>query len=492
MPEFIYCPCQVPDCKNEVIKYSGYCNWYMRVYCLPHRKDAVHECKAFPKSLDRKALLPELRKIRRRAELEFIKKLLDQIHASKDYFIREAESLRIGHTCQLDILDDVEVFRESTRLGSFNIHIPILFDDGVKWLIRIRRDSVTIPDPEINNAIIESEVATMRVLKTQGMPVPQGFLPPHHGQSDGPNEREPPFSYSFCEFMEGRPYNVLQTGSLNLPEDDLYRFIDNYAKVQIRLSEIKLPFTQIGRIYFRDLSHGDYTSMIARPPHFEGPFSTNKERYLARIDAALELIHLGALRPTNKALDNYLWHLEMRELVRASTKLAERPQELFIKPDDEKGDHMMIDESGKISGVIDWEWAHVTTKAEAFTPHWIFSFAYGGPNKMTENENKLIEAYKRHNRPDLAECVKTGRFYHRLGSIGYFYQVLKKEAHRAVFGKDIPKNFRPPPEDVDWRVYMMNRYKDDEGLKKNMSKHKWTLERAEREAQAVKQAVNDG
>ncbi|WWC60590.1 uncharacterized protein I303_103164 [Kwoniella dejecticola CBS 10117] len=448
MPEFIYCPCQVPDCKNEVIKYSGYCNWYMRVYCLPHRKDAVHECKAFPKSLDRKALLPELRKIRRRAELEFIKKLLDQIHASKDYFIREAESLRIGHTCQLDILDDVEVFRESTRLGSFNIHIPILFDDGVKWLIRIRRDSVTIPDPEINNAIIESEVATMRVLKTQGMPVPQGFLPPHHGQSDGPNEREPPFSYSFCEFMEGRPYNVLQTGSLNLPEDDLYRFIDNYAKVQIRLSEIKLPFTQIGRIYFRDLSHGDYTSMIGS--------LTNRDAHMA------------------------------------STKLAERPQELFIKPDDEKGDHMMIDESGKISGVIDWEWAHVTTKAEAFTPHWIFSFAYGGPNKMTENENKLIEAYKRHNRPDLAECVKTGRFYHRLGSIGYFYQVLKKEAHRAVFGKDIPKNFRPPPEDVDWRVYMMNRYKDDEGLKKNMSKHKWTLERAEREAQAVKQAVNDG
>ncbi|WWC68365.1 uncharacterized protein I206_102290 [Kwoniella pini CBS 10737] len=303
--------------------------------------------------------------------------------------------------------------------GGFNIHFLISFDDGLRWLLRTRRNRGAKVPTEISSAIIESEVATTQLLKAKvSSPLLLEILPELTYHADP--SKDLPFDHSYCEYLEGTPYDVFNgnlLGKIELPEDELNHFIDEYAKIQIRLSKIQLPYTKIGCIRFDkdDENNTKVGPLINRnclmkpnSPHFMGPFSTNKERYLALIDTALHLISLNVLKG-KQPVDNYLWHLEMRELVNASRVLNDKPKELFIKHDDAKGDHMLMNEDGEITGIIDWEWAYVTTKAEAFTPHWIFNFVYGGPNTLTSNEHKLMMAYNRYDRPDLAECVKNGR-----------------------------------------------------------------------------------
>lgn len=56
--------------------------------------------------------------------------------------------------------------------GGMNVHIPLEFGDGVKWLARIRQQAT--PTTQF---IMDSEVETMRVLKAAGLQVPNAFMP---------------------------------------------------------------------------------------------------------------------------------------------------------------------------------------------------------------------------------------------------------------------------------------------------------------------------
>jgi hypothetical protein len=62
-----------------------------------------------------------------------------------------------------------------------------------------------------------------------------------------------------------------------------------------------------------------------------------------------------------------------------------------------------------------------TTKAAAFAaPQWAYEteeVTHMGENSLTKEEILLAETYEQLERPDLAECVRGGRRYHRLDSI---------------------------------------------------------------------------
>ena len=58
-------------------------------------------------------------------------------------------------------------------MGGMNYHIPVCFCDGVEWICRIRRDNVSSPPRDIQNAILLSEVATLDFLASTKVPVPK-------------------------------------------------------------------------------------------------------------------------------------------------------------------------------------------------------------------------------------------------------------------------------------------------------------------------------
>nr|XP_019007640.1 uncharacterized protein I206_07655 [Kwoniella pini CBS 10737]OCF46421.1 hypothetical protein I206_07655 [Kwoniella pini CBS 10737] len=384
----------------------------------------------------------------------------------------------------MEIPSEYHILQESKWFAYCNVHFLILYDDGIKWLLRIRQNRGHRLPSEITTPVIQSEVATLNFLKRHGIPVPGAHLPLHL-INDEVHTNTTGLDYFFYEFIEGTPLDLPTTGyfgEISLPEEKLRLFVDEYARINIQLSNLKLPFKQLGCIYPSADRFGEVVGPIVtrgcfmnpKPPHFMGPFHTHKELLLAKIDAALRYSKVNGLQGED-TLDEYLWHLELRELVEASQKLGKIPTELFIKHDDKKGDELMVDENGHMLGIIDWEWAYVTTKEDAFSTPAIFNrtfdFFKNGSNELTYAEKLLIDAYERQGKADLADCVRSSRLYVRLDRIGLYDSAYKKSGFREVFGDDIPKDFSPPGDDIGWRGYMIKRYEHDQNLKEVIQKY---------------------
>ncbi|OCF43231.1 hypothetical protein I317_02941 [Kwoniella heveanensis CBS 569] len=370
--------------------------------------------------------------------VEEVTRVLNLLKDNKQWFENELKILRPGYTASITIPEDVEAFIQVDQLSGFNHHFRVKFNDQVEWLLRVRKHEWGAP-PEIARQSIESEVTVLNILKQNGLPVPEAFFPPSFTKSPlDPNS--PPLDYFYYEKLRGKActQQVLYWDEPpDRNEEQVDQFIEEYAKVQIQLSNNSLPLNKIGCVYpsSRD-PHGYAVGPIQtrgcfmRPlsPYLLGPFATQKERYLAHIDAALHYITHNALQASNRLsnitpVDEYLWHLELRELVCASKQLDEVPDQVFFKHADEKSDRFMVDDEQKIIGILDWEWAYVTTKAEAFAAPDDFSLRrvyLEGLNTMSYDEKKLIACYERLQRPDLADCVRNGRLYTRLTRIGLY------------------------------------------------------------------------
>lgn len=57
--------------------------------------------------------------------------------------------------------------------GGLNIHIPVLFDDGVKWMLRMNGYNRAHGPFEVSRYVRESEVATMKALQSVTKLVPR-------------------------------------------------------------------------------------------------------------------------------------------------------------------------------------------------------------------------------------------------------------------------------------------------------------------------------
>ncbi|PIG87299.1 hypothetical protein AARAC_010442 [Aspergillus arachidicola] len=68
-------------------------------------------------------------------------------------------------------------------MGGMNYQIEILFDDGVRWLARIRRFNATSPPPDLRDYIMRSEVATLQFLSKTKVSAPKIFDYGLHGQT---------------------------------------------------------------------------------------------------------------------------------------------------------------------------------------------------------------------------------------------------------------------------------------------------------------------
>lgn len=89
--------------------------------------------------------------------------------------------------------------------------------------------------------------------------------------------------------------------------------------------------------------------------HLGGPFKSTRDRYLYQIEAALSAIKVGTLF-RRAPLRAYLAHLEVRDLILGCESLEEDEQEFYLKHPDGTSDNILIDQTGAVSALLDWEW----------------------------------------------------------------------------------------------------------------------------------------
>lgn len=138
------------------------------------------------------------------------------------------------------------------------------------------------------------------------------------------------------------------------------RIIADLAKILIRISDH--PFQSHGSISHKLvkgkwvvgplLSHSIVS--VLHQPHHLGPFNTASEKWTYILNDNIEAIrNRGMLaKERENALLTFLWLLDRV----ASFEPFNRIEETYLLHTDATGSHLMADEEGGITGIIDWEW----------------------------------------------------------------------------------------------------------------------------------------
>ncbi|WWC60599.1 uncharacterized protein I303_103173 [Kwoniella dejecticola CBS 10117] len=430
---------------------------------------------------------PAKNQIKRNTQITKYTSLFTAVRSHQTGIEHAAEALRPGHRSQLLTPDDPLQMADNTSVqGSINFHVPLVFDDGLKWLVRIRQDHHSDSILAIQKQVMQSEVVTLNWLKEQNIASPQAWLPSiSHSDTITPEEASSAGTsliYFFYEFLQGKCLSTFDMGVKywREPSEEVIRLIQDHGKHQIVLSGHSFRANEIGCLVSTDNEKetpevGPLISLNGvhhlDPPYFPGPFASNQDRFLSQIDIALSHIRDGLSEQT-EILDAYLWHLLLRELVETCPELAEPVEEVYIRHADAKGDQFMGDEEGNMMATIDWEGAFLTTKAEAFSaPEFISKTGvpYIDQTTFTPCEQILIDYYEESNRPDLAEFVRKDKKYTHLGGIGSFTtKFIYKCSSWALldaFEDSRPDTLRPPRDlGPDWRLYLIDRYDSDQGF----------------------------
>ena len=76
--------------------------------------------------------------------------------------------------------------------------------------------------------------------------------------------------------------------------------------------------------------------------------------YLSLLDLMLQQTLEGNRYPAGREIEGYLALLEARALVNGCEGMESGRR--YLKHGNDKGDHYMLDGSGVLTGIIDWEW----------------------------------------------------------------------------------------------------------------------------------------
>ncbi|GAB0135247.1 hypothetical protein EsDP_00003592 [Epichloe bromicola] len=375
-----------------------------------------------------------------------------------------ASHLREGMPCSIPTLKYDRETRTSV-MGGMNYHIEVRFEDGIVWIARIRRRNATSPPAALRDYIIQSEVATLMLLKHTKVPAPEVY-----------------------DFALETPNNTVGVGYIlmqKLPGKSLgwsTATKEQRRKVMIQLADIfielrKYPFPLLGSLDNPGTSHvGAYaqeslTNFVKSKMCTTGPFSSLREYYISSIQLILDLIVQDEIY-SQQAVDAYLIHRFLLDLVPLVLPSAQNEDAFYLKHADDKGDHILVDEQFNITGIIDWELAHTAPASLAFnSPVGFLPIAdfYKGKNSLGDDEVVFAQLLEEKGRQDLAQSVWNGRLQHRF-AFCCGYDLTDWDGFVGLF-----RGLReaiPVDEGLEWNEWKpiaLDRYKDDAGLK-NLSK----------------------
>lgn len=303
-------------------------------------------------------------------------------------------------------------------MGGMHIHLQLIFEDGTIWLVRILRETYTSFGDELSNQILLSECATLRWLESVNIPTSR-----LHGYGlRGDPQNEVGVAYMIIDKLPGRPFN-----SWAASEVQKSKVLGQWADILCTLG--KHPLDKIGSLKFGPdgaIEVGPIASDRTGTLPCIGPFENARDFYSSWANTYLDLITDGQLF-FRYSIDAYLMFKFMAEQAKAGPWF-EKWQDLnsgpfFLKHADDKGDHILIDDDFRITGIIDWSFARTVPSYEAF-----------GPSLISANNNNLFTG-----KPGLSEEDRTlGRELQRHNAPYCFFE--SDEMRRFIFGPGMGLN----------------------------------------------------
>ncbi|KAF7553447.1 hypothetical protein G7046_g7099 [Stylonectria norvegica] len=347
-------------------------------------------------------------------------------------------------------------------MGGQNCHAEITFQDKVKWLARFRLARTSSPTLEVREWILRSEAATMMYLQQHtSIPTPKVFA--WASETDPKNRLG--VGYILMEKLDGKPLDW-QAATVEQREKIMQQVADIYLEIE------KHPFDAVGSLVS---SAGDIYEIqgLAQQSTFQagigplGPFSSSLKGTRAILEAYLEMIASGEI-DSFSPVDIYLAHRFRLDIVDGPWEDDPSGVQFFLRHPDDKGDHIMVNDSFDILGIIDWEWTQTVSKSEAFCSPcmtWPVGEFYKGSNALAADELRLAAIFRERGRGDLAHCIIEGRrvqrFFFGLGLESSFmdektFTDLFAGLQRAFgFGDEGWKH---------WKCKALKKWKDDKLL----------------------------
>ncbi|KAJ5043359.1 hypothetical protein NUH16_000148 [Penicillium rubens] len=258
---------------------------------------------------------------------------------------------------------------------------------------------------------MRSEVATLEFLGETKIPAPKVF--------DFSLDEANPVGVRYI-LMEKLPGRSLSWSDAT--REQRLKVIDQLADIYIELHAH--PFPMMGsldkidsKLFIGPFARETLADFGESGLKMLGPFSSSEQYYNAHLDLILDLI-MRQEAYANRPIDAFLIHRYLQENIPIILPHASLDDASFyLKHADEKGDQILVDDQFRITGIIDWEWAHTGPKFSVFnSPIVLLPLAefYSGNNCLGDEEMTFSHLLEEKGHPDLGDIVRKGRLLHRL------------------------------------------------------------------------------
>ncbi|EQL35298.1 hypothetical protein BDFG_03040 [Blastomyces dermatitidis ATCC 26199] len=403
--------CDVNGCSKSAARKHGGCLICSKNHCGAHIKSASHKCLSEDTDLD------TYREAYAASQRAHLFTALDQLDGFA--LTSLASNLRRGVPCSIPALTadrDTQWRLLSKHMTITDFHVDINFQDGVVWDARIRLRNDAFPPLPVQKYIFLSEVFTLKFLEKTAVPAPGVY---YYSWADSPDSHVGA-SFVLLEKMGGRK---LQWDKVSKSRQT--KIMEQLVDISLELE--RYSFEMTGSIVPSDdgeVNIGGYAQLPlfrdSRTPI--GPFSSLNASLRAIMHLQLDIITDGEFAHLSLGhFLSYLWRLHTIPDLVASTNSREGGP-FYLKHFCETDDHIMVDDDGNITAIIDWSSSSIKSKELAFSSPpmlWPTRSFVGGDNALSPAELEFADIYRRRGRPDMADIVLNGRRLQRfLYSLG--------------------------------------------------------------------------
>lgn len=353
-----------------------------------------------------------------------ISRLLEKLDVQE--LVSKASALKNNTSCNFKPGDSIG---SSAMIGCANYHAWLDFADGERWLVRIPRRRFSDAPDDLTDYLVASEYATLKFLEPTKVPAPKAFgfgLVSDPGSLVG-------VSYLLVEYLPGVPYYPDMFTSNIQRQQFILRQV---ADILIEIAKHPLPAAGSLINYGNEIKVSWMASNRFVHLGLLGPFRTALEYYSGISEQYLDIIADGQVHfqyPTEAFAFYTLARNKVETLASDSTISPDETPRFFLKHVDDKGDHLLVNAEGSITGIIDWQFSRSTPATEAFGPSYLtanLEWLYSKNTSITEADKQLANEIRHRGGNAIAHYMENNelarRFHHGLS------EGLEKEEAREM------------------------------------------------------------
>ncbi|KAG2039225.1 hypothetical protein BDR03DRAFT_952263 [Suillus americanus] len=197
----------------------------------------------------------------------------------------------------------------------------------------------------------------------------------------------------------------------DLGPDQRHRVLRQLANIFITLdrhsfrqtSSIIQLHTSIGAFADRGIFEPNYLQRL----DLLGPFTSLRQHLDHTINCHLRLIE-SCQWGVDDPVTSYLIYRTLLDAYPRILSAESMNSEIFcLRHQDDKGDHILVNDQLDVLGIIDWEWSKVVAKSFAFAaPLMLLPLAFReGNNLLSQDEEELARIFDSLGRSDMALCA---------------------------------------------------------------------------------------